>query len=303
MKEILVLYGGDTRGAAQFGALRYLHEQGYRPDVVLGVSIGAINGLFIAADRMDLAEEFWRTSATDAKQLATSPFLNKNGRLDLRELFKPRNWGFFTRHLFGKPIRALAEPTGLRSLLQQVCRYDLEARYLHQIVSLKTGKAYSLWENDFETDDDFISSIVASASIPGVFPPVPKIHTREETIYDAMDGGIDTSGPIDIALDLAASMNEPCRITAIPVSILNEVATDESDIAQIVQRGLSVLLHSRYREQMYNFLYHRSGKPPYRIIYPDFTGVPADFLAFSEEGIQRMMEIGAQAAREAEWVQ
>jgi NTE family protein len=43
-----VLGGGGSRGALQVGALRALLEAGYRPDLWVGTSIGAVNATFLA---------------------------------------------------------------------------------------------------------------------------------------------------------------------------------------------------------------------------------------------------------------
>ena len=45
-----VLSGGGSRGALQVGALKALVEAGIRPDMVVGTSIGSVNGAFFAAD-------------------------------------------------------------------------------------------------------------------------------------------------------------------------------------------------------------------------------------------------------------
>lgn len=49
-KVAVVLGGGGILGAAEVGMLRALAETGLVPDLVLGTSIGAINGAFFAAD-------------------------------------------------------------------------------------------------------------------------------------------------------------------------------------------------------------------------------------------------------------
>ena len=43
-KKALVLSGGGGRGAYHIGVLRFLHEHEWFPDVVVGTSIGAVNG-------------------------------------------------------------------------------------------------------------------------------------------------------------------------------------------------------------------------------------------------------------------
>ena len=45
-----VLGGGGVLGAVEVGMLRALFRSGFRPDVVVGTSIGAVNGALVAAD-------------------------------------------------------------------------------------------------------------------------------------------------------------------------------------------------------------------------------------------------------------
>ena len=47
----LVLQGGGALGAFEFGALECLLDHGVRPDVVSGVSIGAINAAVLCGCR------------------------------------------------------------------------------------------------------------------------------------------------------------------------------------------------------------------------------------------------------------
>jgi NTE family protein len=44
----LALSGGGARGDFQVGALRFLYDQGVRPDVIAGTSVGAVNGAKLA---------------------------------------------------------------------------------------------------------------------------------------------------------------------------------------------------------------------------------------------------------------
>jgi NTE family protein len=45
-----VLGGGGVLGAVEVGMLRALFRAGFRPDVVVGTSIGAVNGALVAVD-------------------------------------------------------------------------------------------------------------------------------------------------------------------------------------------------------------------------------------------------------------
>jgi NTE family protein len=45
----IVLAGGASLGAVQVGTLRALYERGIAPDLIVGASVGALNGAFIAS--------------------------------------------------------------------------------------------------------------------------------------------------------------------------------------------------------------------------------------------------------------
>ena len=64
-----VLGGGGMLGAAEVGMLGALLEAGVRPDLVLGSSVGAINGAVIAADptleQVESLGAVWRGIASD----------------------------------------------------------------------------------------------------------------------------------------------------------------------------------------------------------------------------------------------
>src|SRR3954469_6664954 len=49
-KTAVVLSGGGNRGVAQVGMLRALVEAGVHPDVVIGTSVGSLNGAALARD-------------------------------------------------------------------------------------------------------------------------------------------------------------------------------------------------------------------------------------------------------------
>lgn len=64
VKTALVLAGGGSLGAVQVGMLRALVEAGVAFDLVIGASVGAINGAYFAAkpNARGVAElaDFWR---------------------------------------------------------------------------------------------------------------------------------------------------------------------------------------------------------------------------------------------------
>ncbi len=51
--------GGGSRGAYQAGCWRAIHETGWRPDVIFGTSVGAVNGLMIVMGEPDDMQNWW----------------------------------------------------------------------------------------------------------------------------------------------------------------------------------------------------------------------------------------------------
>ncbi|HKN49986.1 MAG TPA: patatin-like phospholipase family protein, partial [Actinomycetota bacterium] len=71
-----VLGGGGDLGANEVGMLRALLERDIRPDLIVGTSIGAINGAAIAAEptleMLDRLEAAWRRLGKE--RIFDSPF-------------------------------------------------------------------------------------------------------------------------------------------------------------------------------------------------------------------------------------
>src|SRR4051795_7960668 len=59
----LVLSGGNALGAYHAGAYEQLHQNGIRPDWIVGASIGAVTGAILAGnapeDRLPKLNQFW----------------------------------------------------------------------------------------------------------------------------------------------------------------------------------------------------------------------------------------------------
>ena len=66
METAFVLGGGGVLGAHEIGMLRALSEAGIRPDIVVGTSVGAINGAFVAADPATAAQRLGQLWQGDA---------------------------------------------------------------------------------------------------------------------------------------------------------------------------------------------------------------------------------------------
>lgn len=176
MTAAFVLSGGANLGAAQVGMLTALQENGVRPDLVVGTSVGALNGAWVAADApLDELAELWR-SLRRGQVFPADPL----------------------RGLLGFAGRSdhLVSDRGLRRLLRDHLRFerleDAPVPFHVLATDVLSGLGVLL------SDGPAVEAILASAAIPGVLPPVP-IDGRSY-----MDGGVVNNTPISHAVELGA---------------------------------------------------------------------------------------------------
>ncbi|MBX7224775.1 MAG: patatin-like phospholipase family protein [Chitinophagales bacterium] len=68
----LVLSGGGAKGCFEVGAIKKLWDDGYRPDIICGVSVGSINAIKLAEMRDDSADRLvalWRTFTNERNRI------------------------------------------------------------------------------------------------------------------------------------------------------------------------------------------------------------------------------------------
>lgn len=175
-----VLGGGGVLGSTQVGMLRALAEADIRPDLVLGTSIGALNGAFVAADPSTEGAgrlaEVWEAVARDGV------FLENPVRQAARVA------RYRTHLLSNAPLRHV-----IGQYLPVTTFEELEVPF--QCVAACIEDAGGHWFAEGEVADP----VVASCSVPGLFPPVV-IDGRHY-----LDGGLVHSIPVGRALTLGAS--------------------------------------------------------------------------------------------------
>lgn len=84
----LTLEGGGARGGYQIGAVKALYENGYNFKAIVGTSIGAINGAYLAQGDFDKLYKMWQTlSFKDLLDLENDPMKNLlNAKLNVEDI-------------------------------------------------------------------------------------------------------------------------------------------------------------------------------------------------------------------------
>jgi NTE family protein len=175
-----VLGGGGHLGSHEVGMLKALLERGVVPDVVLGTSIGAINGAFVAAepttDAVGRLEELW--TRFDASGAFGGGLLGRLGTLVRTRTHLHDN---------DELRRMLASAFGSRERIE-----DLPVPF--QCVAASIESASERWF----TDGGLVDAVLASSAVPGILPPV-QIDGEH-----FLDGGIVNSIPVGRAVALGA---------------------------------------------------------------------------------------------------
>ena len=179
MTVAFVLGGGGVLGAHEVGMLRALGEAGIRPDLVVGTSVGAINGAFVAADPDGAAERLaglWQGEAL--RQAFSETILGRAARL--------ARSGTHLHSL--EPLRQL-----LGEMLPGKDFADLALPF--QCVAASIEHASARWF----TTGPVVPAVMASCAVPGLLPPV---EIGGEHFFD---GGLVDSIPVGRAVALGAT--------------------------------------------------------------------------------------------------
>jgi NTE family protein len=178
-KTAFVLGGGGMLGAAEVGMLRGLEESGVIPDLVLGTSVGALNGVMVAASpsgSSDRLEQLWNDIE------ARDPF---GGSLFERLATIARSGTHI--HDNTRLSRLLHDALPVRRFEQ------LEVPF--QCVAASIERASARWFDQ----GPLIPAVLASSAIPALLPPV----MIDGEHY--LDGGLVHSIPVGRAVSLGAT--------------------------------------------------------------------------------------------------
>ncbi|MEI7999774.1 MAG: patatin-like phospholipase family protein [Actinomycetes bacterium] len=192
-RTAFVLSGGGNQGVSQVGMLRALLERGIRPDVVVGTSVGALNGAVVATlpeiHQIDHLEEVWTRLTSEA--------IFPGGTLR-------RAWNLLRRddHLIPN--------SGMRALIENALVPDA---FSDLAVPLRVVTA------DLDSGSEMVfasgplrPALLASSALPGIFPPVP--HGGGTLVDGAVVNLVPIShalaGPVDriFVLDVSDPMGE-----------------------------------------------------------------------------------------------
>jgi NTE family protein len=216
-----VLGGGGVLGAVEVGMVRALFEAGVHPDLVIGTSIGALNGALVAADPTAAVTE--RLIALWASKQARDVF----GDSAPRQLARLARAG---THLHSPvPLRAMLD----RELRGMSTFEDLPVRF--ECCAASIERAAEHWF----VKGPLVDAVLASAAVPGLLPPI----AIDGQHY--IDGGIVNSIPIGRAVELGAA-----TVFVLQVGRIDRPLVAPRNVVDVARVAFEISRRHRYAREL-----------------------------------------------------
>lgn len=215
MTTAFVLSGGGSLGAVQVGMLLALSDRHVHADLLVGSSVGALNAAYLAGS----------PSRAGIEKLA-----RVWAGLRRSDVF-PTSPARVARALAGH-VNGFADPAPLRALVQSELSYDRleDAPWPVAVVTTEvtTGREVVLRAGPA------VDAVLASAALPGVFPPV------EVDGHLMMDGGVVNNTPISVARELGAD-----RIYVLPTGYACALPSPPRSPVAMAMHAVTVAIQRR----------------------------------------------------------
>jgi NTE family protein len=228
-----VLSGGGSLGAVQVGMLEALRRKGVRPDLLVGTSVGAVNAAYVAGHG-------FTTASLDGLAAVWTAL----GRHDVFRL-RPRR----ALYAVGGFAPSLLTDDGLRRLLTAHLRFaaleDAQIPMRAVATDLVSGRGVVIGEGEA------LSAVMASAAIPGLFPPVVRAGRT------LVDGGL-----ADHAEVLEALADEVDDIYVLPAGYPCALLVPPRSALGVATHSLSILIQQR----LVSAVEHYSGRARLHVI-------------------------------------
>ncbi len=188
MKRAVVLSGGGMRGAYEIGAWRALEELNIDYQIVIGSSIGAINGALMTMKDYELAKSLWENLAENPE--GSGDNISKKHLLSLNMLIRKK---FLNKPLLYSPFTTLIEQN---IDTEKIYASDVE----FALVAVRSwDRRPSLVRKSKVRKALLKDYLIASASLFPVFP----MHYVDGTTF--IDGMYYDNLPIEFALSMDAN--------------------------------------------------------------------------------------------------
>jgi NTE family protein len=252
---VLVLQGGGALGAYQAGVYEGMHEAGFAPDWVAGVSIGGINGALIAGNapdkRVERLREFWDRVSSGLPLVAPAqidPVRIAVNRLSAATAVAFGVPGFFVPRVppaflapDGTPgALSVYDTSPLRETLEELVDFNLindRRRVRLSVGSVNVHTGNSLYFDNRRRPLG-VEHVMASGALPPGFPPIE----IEGDHY--WDGGLVSNSPLSYVLK---DSPEEMSALIIQVDLFSARGDLPVNLDQVLERAKDIQYSSKTR--------------------------------------------------------
>lgn len=279
----LVLQGGGALGGYQVGVYKSLEKRGYLPDLVVGISIGAINSAIIAGNlpqnRVAKLNEFWlKVSHNTGYSHGADHYASKNHNQFSSQLallfgqtgfFRPRIINPWLMQNLSPENSAYYDTTPLKDTLLEVIDFKYlnsakSPRFSVGAVELESGKFVFFDNREIEILPEHI---MASGALPPGFPPI-----KIDGLY-YVDGGVFLNTPMVRVFDLFHTAFDSCgeHVLCFMVDLFSHAGYLPKDMDGMLERVKDIQFSSRTERMMCLFSDIHQMRYGVKQIYPFLT--------------------------------
>jgi NTE family protein len=303
-KRALILSGGSIKGAFQAGAIQQVLKEGFKPDIIHGISVGSLNGSFLVNETGkrnnnydweaigNTLVEFWLKNINQSSDL-----VKKKGFFKLaKELLLNRFNGIISNEPLQKLVHQILSIENLRK-----SNIDFTAGAVDMI----TGKLKSF----NQSNPSLIDGVIASTAIPIM---MPISHIGGIPYYD---GGLRDVAPLKSVIEKGA---EEIVIILCQSEELTEKNFNTGKLMHLVSRIMDIVVNETVNNDIARMqdincqvpknldiikrgIHTGKKRIKFKIIRPQ-KELAVKIDKFNTEDIERMIELGKTTAEETGWI-
>lgn len=303
-KRALVLSGGSIKGAFQAGAIQQILNEGFKPDIIHGISVGSLNGSFI------VNETGKRNNIYNWKRVGeTLVDFWRNNINQPSDLVKKKSFFKIVKELLFNRFDGLISTEPLQQLVNRILSIDnlrkSDIDFTAGAVDMITGRL-----NYFnKLDSSLIKGIIASTTIP-IMMPISQIGS---TPY--YDGGLRDvaslksvieKGADEIVIILCQSEQLSSKnfntgklmhlVSRVMDIVVNETVNNDiarmKDVNELVPKSSNIIKKG---------VHEGKKKIRFKIIRPQKELI-VKIDQFEKNDVEEMIELGKVTARESRWI-
>lgn len=312
-KRALVLSGGGGRGAYHVGVLRFLEEHEWLPDVVVGTSIGAVNGAALASGHTaNSLWALWRKLRTKHVQkpnwnpfssvslLDTSPLrdtLLNEGWVDFKRINDPEKTAVHLR------ITATEISTGLLQIFSNSLNNKTEITVDHILSSCSIPLIYphtslgetKYWDGAVVANTPLSAAIATGAEEIFVVIMTPIKQTGDTTSVPTLPSSMPTNlyeaASMTLEWALLASFQADMKM----FSLINSLAEIRDELDKIQADYPDIV--NQYMQDVNNFVGANVKQDYKKLKYPTII-CPQDFIpveqivSYTQEWHEKLYQMG-----------